>query len=62
MKTFACATILAAILSAVNSIQVNQILREQRAQVQWRHQYTNKFTWKATQELKWTVVNAFIDT
>ncbi|CDW72923.1 UNKNOWN [Stylonychia lemnae] len=43
------------------AIQVSQALQKNRAELSWRQEVTNKFSWNATQELKWSVVNAFID-
>ncbi|CDW87728.1 UNKNOWN [Stylonychia lemnae] len=44
-----------------NAAPVNSLIDNQRAQLKWRQEATNKFNWKKTQELKWEVVNAFID-
>ncbi|CDW75800.1 UNKNOWN [Stylonychia lemnae] len=51
------------LVAATTAIQVSQVLQKQRAetQAQWRQEATNKFSWNATQELKWSVVNSFID-
>ncbi|CDW76560.1 UNKNOWN [Stylonychia lemnae] len=43
------------------AIQVNQALQKIRAESAWRQEATNKFNWNATQELTWSVINAFID-
>ncbi|CDW90002.1 UNKNOWN [Stylonychia lemnae] len=53
----------ALLVAATTAIQVSQVLQKQRAesQAQWRQEATNKFSWNATQELKWSVVNSFID-
>ena len=44
-----------------NTLQMNNLLQKQRAELQWRQEATNKFTWRDTQVLKWTVANAFTD-
>ena len=51
----------AGLVAHSNAMQVNTISRQQRAQVEWRNEVSNKFEWKATQELKWTVANFFTD-
>jgi hypothetical protein len=51
----------ATLLAMGNTLQMTNLLQKQRAELQWRNEATNKFTWKATQELKWTVTNAFTD-
>ncbi|CDW86096.1 UNKNOWN [Stylonychia lemnae] len=43
------------------AIQVSQALQKSRAESAWRQEVTNKFSWNATQELNWSVINAFID-
>ncbi|CDW89441.1 UNKNOWN [Stylonychia lemnae] len=44
-----------------DAIQISQAIQKQRSQLEWRQEATNKFSWNATQELKWSVVNAFTD-
>ncbi|CDW72506.1 UNKNOWN [Stylonychia lemnae] len=44
-----------------NAAPVSSLMNNQRAQVKWRQEATNKFNWNKTQEIKWEVVNAFID-
>ncbi|CDW81076.1 UNKNOWN [Stylonychia lemnae] len=51
----------AILLASCQGIQVSQALQKQRGQLGWRQEVTNNFTWNATQELNWSVVNAFID-
>ncbi|CDW90790.1 UNKNOWN [Stylonychia lemnae] len=51
----------ALLIATCNGIQVSKVLQQQRSQLLWKQEATNKFSWNATQELKWEVVNAFID-
>jgi len=51
----------ASLLAMGNTLQMNNLLQKQRAELQWRQEATNKFTWRDTQVLKWTVANAFTD-
>ncbi|CDW84590.1 UNKNOWN [Stylonychia lemnae] len=50
-----------ALLTACRAIQISHALEKQRGQLGWRQEATNKFTWNSTQQLHWTVVNAFVD-
>ncbi|CDW85224.1 UNKNOWN [Stylonychia lemnae] len=47
--------------SSTLAIQLSDVLQKSRMQLSWRQEATNKFSWNATQDLKWSVVNAFID-
>ena len=59
MKT--CIALLSLLMAGSSALQLNKILQQNRAELQWRDKVSNKFTWDATQKLEWTVVNAFID-
>ncbi|CDW87805.1 UNKNOWN [Stylonychia lemnae] len=49
------------LVSSTLAIQLSDVLQKSRVQLQWKQEATNKFSWNATQELKWSVANAFID-
>ncbi|CDW84409.1 UNKNOWN [Stylonychia lemnae] len=51
----------AILLGACTSIQISDVLQKQRSQLKWRQEASNNFNWNATQNIQWSVVNAFID-
>ncbi|CDW73429.1 UNKNOWN [Stylonychia lemnae] len=60
MRKIIFGAIVSIFIAITQSIQVSKILKN-RAQSAWKQEATNKFNWNQTQELKWSVVNAFID-